>query len=103
MCHYFTFQQLANQKHSTIYFKMNSQHTIHQIFILPQRKIASKELNLKFAVNFPLEVDSEDLRHQYTVLTKGLLSEVMMTQTNKIQLHIPATNYVSTLMDNTSQ
>lgn len=27
MCHYFTFQQLANSEHSNIYFKIGSQHT----------------------------------------------------------------------------
>lgn len=101
MCHYFTFQQLANQKHSTIYFKIDSQHTIHQIFIWPQRKTLKKNLVWSFAINFPWEIDPEVCRYQYRLLTRDLISEVMMTQTDKIRLHCPATNYMSTLMGNT--
>ena len=91
----------VGKQHFTIYFKIGSQHTIHQNFIFSQRKILKRIKSGAFLEISLGKLTFKFLDISYILLNKGLISEIMGTETKKMCHGHSSHKYVSKLMGKT--
>lgn len=99
MCHYFTFQQLANSISPFILKLVVNTQYIRILYSLKGKFL--KESNLELSWDFPWEADLQVLDISYILLTKGLISEIMATETKKMCHGHSSHKHVSKLMGKT--